>query len=402
MSDAPIPYGRQLVDADDVEAVKAALESDFLTQGPRVAAFEAALAARVGARGAVAVANGTLALEVAYAALGLGRGDLALVPAITFLATASAAVRLGAEVRFVDVDPETGLLDLDHLAATAETLARGGRRVALAAPVHFAGAPADVARVRDLLPGAALVEDAAHALGAVHRDGSPVGACASSDAVIFSFHPVKHVTTAEGGAITFADDARRALAERLRSHGMHKDAARFSLDPESPFVGPWYYECDVASTNARLSDVHAALGTSQLAKLDHFLARRRALAARYDAALSDGLLAERLVPLRGVDPQAHARHLYVVRVRRDAREPLERVAARRRDLFLFLAERGIRAQVHYVPVPWQPAFRATENFPGAESYYASCLSLPLFPALSDDDQARVIDALAEWATRSAP
>src|SRR5690606_30436093 len=188
--------------------------------------------------GAVAVANGTLALELAYASLDVGPGELALVPAITFLATAAAAARRGAEVRFVDVDPETALLDLDHLEQRVEEARAEGRAVKLVAPVHFAGAAADVARVRALAPEAVVVEDAAHALGALHSDGTSVGACASSDATIFSFHPVKHVTTAEGGAITFADPDRRERAARLRSHGMHKDAARFRLDAEGPWVGP--------------------------------------------------------------------------------------------------------------------------------------------------------------------
>jgi perosamine synthetase len=400
MSDAPIPYGRQSIDPRDVAEVVAALESDFLTQGPRVARFEAALAAKVGAAGAVAVANGTLALELAYAALDLGPGDLALVPAITFLATATAAARRGAEVRFVDVDPETALLSMHDLERRIGEAAREGRPVKLVAPVHFAGAAADVARVRELAGGAAIVEDAAHALGARALDGSHVGSCASSDAAIFSFHPVKHVTTGEGGAITFADPSRLERAARLRSHGMHKDEARFRLDPAGPWVGPWYYECEEVSTNARLSDVHAALGVSQLAKLDAFLARRRALAARYDAAI-DEELAERLTPLSPGDPSSHAYHLYVVRLRREPGETNEQVAVRRRALFEHLAARQIRAQVHYVPLPWQPPFHEPgAHYEGAETYYASCLSLPLFPAMSDADQDRVIAALREWSQGS--
>jgi perosamine synthetase len=402
VSDAPIPYGRQSIDQRDVDEVVAALKSDFLTQGPRVTRFEEALATRVGALGAAAVANGTLALEVAYAALDVGPGDLALVPAITFLATATAATRRGAEVRFVDVDPETALLDLGDLERRLDAATREGRRAKLVAPVHFAGAPVDVARVRELARDACIVEDAAHALGAVALDGSAVGACVSSDAAIFSFHPVKHVTTAEGGAITFADPSRLERARRLRSHGMHKDESRFRLDPAGPWVGPWYYECDAISTNARLSDVHAALGISQLAKLDGFLARRRELAARYDAALAEGRLAERLVPLRAADPAAHAYHLYVVRLRREDAESNESLAIRRRALYDLLADRRIRAQVHYVPLPWQPPFfEPGARYEGAEAYYASCLSLPLFPAMRDQDQDRVLEALRDWAARSS-
>jgi perosamine synthetase len=401
VSEAPIPYGRQSIDQRDVDEVVAALESDFLTQGPRVARFEASLAARVGAAGAVAVANGTLALELAYAALDLGPGDLALVPAITFLATATAAARRGAEVRFVDVDPETALLSMSDLERRVREAEREGRPAKLVAPVHFAGAAADVACVRELAKGAAIVEDAAHALGARALDGSQVGSCASSDAAIFSFHPVKHVTTAEGGALTFADPSRLDRAARLRSHGMHKDEARFRLDPAGPWVGPWYYECEEISTNARLSDLHAALGISQLEKLDAFLARRRALAARYDAALAEGKLAERLAPLSVGDPSSHAYHLYVVRLRREPGETNEQVALRRRALYEHLAERQIRAQVHYVPLPWQPVFHEPgARFEGAESYYASCLSLPLFPAMSDADQDRVLAALRAWSEGS--
>lgn len=402
MTEPPIPYGRQSVDERDVREVLAALTSDFLTQGPRIARFEAALAARVGAEGAVAVANGTLALEIAYAALDLRRGDLALVPAITFLATAAAAARLGAEVRFVDVDPETGLLDLADLERRVAGIEREGARVKLVAPVHFAGAAADVGGVRALLPEALIVEDAAHALGAEDASGAPVGACTSSDAVTFSFHPVKQITSAEGGAITFADPERRDRAARLRTHGVHKEASRFAIDPESPWVGPWYYECDELSTNARLSDLHAALGVSQLEKLDAFLARRRAISARYDAALAEAPLAEHLAPLGTSHPEANARHLYVVRLRRRPGEALEALARRRRGLYEHLASRGVRAQVHYVPLPWQPAFGGRLGaFPGAEAYYASCLSIPLFPAISEPELERVSGALRSWAEGGA-
>jgi perosamine synthetase len=379
-SDRFLPYGRQLIEDDDVEAVVRALRGDYLTTGPLVSEFENALAARIGAGHAVAMANGTAALHAAYAAAGVGPESEVIVPAVTFLATANAARFLGARVVFADVDPETGLM-------TAETLApRLSAKTRVIAPVHLTGAVADMENIaaRASTVGAALVEDAAHALGARDADG-PVGACVRSAMAIFSFHPVKHITTGEGGAVS-TNDAELARKLRVfRSHGMVHDLERFEFEPTTP----WYYEQQELGYNYRITDVQCALGLSQLGKLDRFVTRRRALAARYDAALAG---------FAGVTPVAGPRaaagsayHLYAVLI------DFERFARTRSAVMLALRERGVGTQVHYPPVPSQPYYRrlgeVPESYPGAMRFAERTLSLPLFPAMLDSDVDRVVEAL---------
>ncbi|HVJ13817.1 MAG TPA: UDP-4-amino-4,6-dideoxy-N-acetyl-beta-L-altrosamine transaminase [Polyangiaceae bacterium] len=379
-ADRFLPYGRQLIEDDDVEAVVRALRGDYLTTGPLVSEFEAALAARVGAAHAVAMANGTAALHAAYAAAGVGPDDEVVVPAITFLATANAARFLGARVVFADVDPTTGLL-------TAETLAaKLGPKTKVVAPVHLAGAcvPLDAIAEQASRVGASVIEDAAHALGA--RDGAGlIGDCRRSRMTMFSFHPVKHVTTGEGGAIT-TNDAELARKLRVfRSHGMVHELERFEYAPTTP----WYYEQQELGYNYRITDVQCALGLSQLGKLDRFLARRRELAALYDRALST---ISGVVPVtRGAATASSAYHLYAVLI------DFPRFGRTRAQVMQALRERGIGTQVHYPPVPSQPYYRrlgdAPEHYPGALSYAECTLSLPLFPAMQGDDVARVVAEL---------
>lgn len=402
-----IPYGKQSLDEKDFESVLKALKGDFITQGPIIERFEEALRRRVGAAGAVAVANGTLALEIAYAAAGLEREKRILVPAITFLATASAAMRLGAVPLFVDVDEDTGLLSMRDLEAKLAGRSASERAaIAMVAPVHFAGEPVDLRAVRERVGETMLiVEDAAHALGAIDPEGSPIGGSTLSDAAIFSFHPVKHITTGEGGAIVSRDERVLSRARELRSHGMHKDPKRFQLGEESPFGGPFYYECEEVGWNARITDFQAALGLSQLTKLDCFLSRRRELAKRYDRALGEAPFQEKLRPLGVRNPAHHAYHLYPIRLERRSRdESLESIAERRKELFLYLADGGVRAQVHYIPLPLQPVYRRfvrdpMRDYPGAMRYFAGALSLPLYPELSDSEQDRVLDRLRRWCER---
>ena len=378
-----LPYGRQTIEDDDVAAVAAALRDDFLTTGPRVEAFETAFAEAVGARHAVACANGTAALHLAMLALGVGEGEVCIAPSITFLATANCARYVGAEVVFADVNPATGLMTPQTLEdAIART---GGRKIAAVLPVHLRGDVAELPALRKLADdaGAALVEDACHAVGSrMAFDNAPasVGDGRWGDLAVFSFHPVKTLTTAEGGMIT-TGDAR--LAERLRtfrSHGMIRP----------PGADPWWYEMPELGFNYRLPDVLCALGLSQLAKLPRFAERRRGLTARYRALL------EPLAPIvrpaeipRTCDPVPH---LFVALIDYAA------AGTSRGAVVQALAARGIGTQVHYIPVHRHPYYRdryGALDLPGADAWYARALSLPLFPAMSDEDPERVVGALAE-------
>lgn len=352
-----IPYGRQTIEDDDVAAVVAALKGDLLTQGPTVAAFERALAERSGAAHAVAFSSGTAALHAAVAAADVRPGDVVATSSLSFVASANCARYVGADVAFVDIDPET--LNLDPAAVPAEA-------TALVA-VHFAGLPVDLTA----LPHRprVVIEDAAHALGARTPDG-PVGGCARSDMCAFSFHPVKHVTTGEGGAVTTNSDDLAERLRRFRNHGIVRDPAR----------GGWFYEIESLGYNYRLTDLQAALGISQLAKLDRFLDRRLALADRYDALLGD-LPVE--LPPRGAAGFASAWHLYPVRV------------AHRLAVYDALRAAGVAAQVHYVPIHHHPLYRDSVQapLPETDKAYAGLLSLPLYPTLTDAQQDHVVASL---------
>lgn len=354
-----IPYGRHCVDDEDVAAVVEVLRGDWLTQGPKVAEFEEALCEATGARYAVAFSSGTGALHAAAAAAELGGGDLVATSSLTFAASAAAALYVGARPSFLDVDPET--LNLDPAAV-------GPEHDALIA-VHYAGLPVDLRLLRTR--PRVVIEDAAHALGALTPDG-PVGNCAHADMSTFSFHPVKAVTAGEGGAVTTnAPDLANRL-RRFRTHGMQP----------LPDRGGWCYEIGELGYNYRLTDLQAALGRSQLRKLTAWVDRRNDLAERY---------ARQLAPLPVTLPPAaqpgwrHAYHLYPVRVRC------------RRQVYDALRGAGIGVQVHYLPVYRHPLYApfapGPEAFPEAEAAYAELLSIPLFPALTDDEQGCVVEAL---------
>jgi len=400
-----IRYGRQLVDEADVDAVAECLRDSMLTQGPRVARFEEALSARLGARHAVCVSSATAGLHVLARAFDVGPGDVVVTTPISFLATANAFVLAGARVAFADVDPETALLDPDAVDEVCARLAAAGKAPKIVAAVDFAGQPFDRPRMAAVARrwGARLVEDCAHSLGAtydVSGDTFAVGSCAHADAAVFSFHPVKHITTGEGGAILCNDPELLRRGRELRQHGVTRDASRFERAGDDPMVGPWYYEQQDLSTNYRLSDLQCALGLSQLAKLDAFVARRRALAARYDQALSAAPLAGRFRRLGVLPERSHAYHIYPILLCPRDGETVADLARRRRTVFEGLAERGIDAQVHYFPIPWQPFHRRQPRvhdgpLPGALAYYASSLSLPLYPGLGDAEAERVIAALVE-------
>lgn len=380
-----IPYGRQHVTDADIDAVVAVLRSDFLTQGPAVPRFEQAVAAYCGAGHAVAVHSATAALHIACRALGLGPGDRLWTSPNTFVASANCARYCGADVDFVDIDPRSLNLSVAALDAKLRAADREGRLPKIVVPVHFAGQSCDMAGIAALARryGFRIVEDASHAIGARWR-GEPVGACRLSDISVFSFHPVKIITTGEGGMALTADPA---LAERmalLRTHGITRDPARMTREAD----GAWSYEQIDLGWNYRMTDLQAALGLSQLVRIDDYLARREAIASRYDR-----LLAGLPLTLPWRDPDARsAWHLYVVGLVGDDPAP------RRRRTLDALRAAGIGANVHYIPVHTQPYYRAlgfrAGDFPAAERHYAGALSLPIHAQLTDAEQDRVVEALA--------
>lgn len=381
---AMIPYGRQSIDESDLAAVMRVLESDWLTQGPAIPAFEAALAARAQAAHAVAVCNATAALHIACLAAGLGPGDRLWTTPNTFVASANCARYCGAEVDFVDIDRHTWCLDAVALERKLADADRAGTLPKVVVPVAFAGRSGDMRAIKRLADryGFTVIEDASHAVGATY-EGRPVGSGDFADMTVFSFHPVKIVTTGEGGAVLTNDDALCARLRSLRSHGITRDAA--TMERESD--GPWYYEMVELGLNYRMTDIQAALGVSQLARLESFLARRRALVRRY-ATLLDGL------PL--VLPQSDvlddsAWHLYVVRMKLGA------ISATHRQVFERLRQAGIGVNLHYIPVHLQPYYRrlgfAPGQFPEAEQYYREAISLPMYAGLTDEAQSIVADEL---------
>ncbi|CAN5693740.1 UDP-4-amino-4,6-dideoxy-N-acetyl-beta-L-altrosamine transaminase [soil metagenome] len=376
-----LPYGRQTIEDDDIAAVAQALRGEFLTTGPMVEAFETAFAEKVGARHAVACANGTAALHLAMLALDVQPGEVCIVPSITFLATANCARYVGAEVVFADVDPLTGLMTPDTLA---EAIGRvGDRRLRAVLPVHLRGDTAELPSLAALAQsaGAVLVEDAPHALGSTMAFGNTnerVGDVRHSAMATFSFHPVKTIATGEGGMVTTNDDALAQRLKILRTHGM--------VRPEG--ADPWIYEMAEPGFNYRLPDILCALGLSQLAKLDRFAARRKALAARYLEALKP--LAPIVRPASRPDWSDPVLHLMVALIDFPA------AGKTRRQVVDELKARGVGTQVHYIPVHTQPYYRdryGALELPGAQAWYETCLSLPLYPGMADEDLDRVVEAL---------
>ncbi|MEM7122366.1 MAG: UDP-4-amino-4,6-dideoxy-N-acetyl-beta-L-altrosamine transaminase [Pseudomonadota bacterium] len=392
-----LPYGRHTIEADDIAAVSAVLKSDFLTTGPAVDAFETAFAAATGARHAVALSSGTAALHLATLALGLGPGDAVVVPSITFVATANVAELVGADVLFADVDADTGLMTPATLEAA---LARRGDAAPRAVyPVHLNGQSADMAGIKEVADrhGLRIVEDACHALGGTAHD-RPVGGCVNSDMAMFSLHPVKTIAMGEGGVLTTNDDDLAASLRGLRNHGLVRDAALFengamAFDAEGD-ANPWYYELHAPAFNYRASDIHCALGTSQLSKLERFVGARHKLADIYDEALTP--LAPQVRPVSRVCYGSSGWHLYAVLIDFDG------IGKERAAVMHQLRQSGIGTQVHYIPVHRQPYYRERHgnlDLPGADAYYGRCLSLPLYPTMTNADVARVVAALREATGR---
>ncbi len=391
-----IPYGRQDISQSDIDAVVNVLRSDFLTQGPAVERFEQGVAARVHANHAVATNSATSALHIACTALDLRPGDLLWTVPNTFVASANCGRYCGADIDFVDIDRCSWNVSVRKLKEKLADARQKGRLPKVVVPVHFGGQPTEQEAIWDLAReyGFRVLEDASHAIGA-SRHGEPVGSCRWSDITVLSFHPVKIITTGEGGMALTSD---RDLADRmamLRSHGITRAAARFRLpDPPTalgilppPDPAPWYYEQQMLGYNYRMTDIQAALGMSQLERLDRFVDRRNALALRYHQALADlPLQLPTLLP-----GNRSAFHLYVIRLKREA------TAKTHRQIFEELRQRGIGVNLHYMPVHLQPYYRelgfCEGQYPEAEAHGESAISLPLYAALSDADQDQVIDAL---------
>ena len=393
---ALLPYGRQSIDDDDIAAVTEVLRSDFLTTGPTVAAFETAFSKITQARHSIAVSNGTTALHLGAIALDLGPGDAVIVPTLTFLATANAARYVGAEVVFADVNPNTGLMNAIHLE---DALKRCGTLKPRAVfPVHLAGQCADMTAIAPLARkhNLKIMADSCHALGGFYKSTSgkmtPVGSCIDEDISIFSFHPVKTIAMGEGGAITTNDDAMAERMMRLRTHGMLNRPEKPSIPSQgldsSGQPNPWYYEMPELGYNYRASDIHCALGLSQLKKLDQFIRRRAELTALYDRLLAP--LAPIVQPPSRVDNCTPGWHLYAARI------DFKVINIDRAVFMKKLRDKDIGSQVHYLPVHRQPYYRdryGAINLPGADHYYDRTLSLPLYPDLRDEDVHHVVNTI---------
>jgi len=378
-----IPYGRQDISETDVEAVVRALQSDFLTQGPIVPRFEEALAHKVSARHAIAVNSATSALHIAVSALGLSKGDLLWTSPITFVASANCARFVGADVDFVDIDPDTFNMSPQALAVKLEKAKAVGRLPKVIVPVHMGGQSAAMKEISDLVRplGIRIVEDASHAIGGEY-EGLPVGAGLYSDVTVFSFHPVKIVTTAEGGVAVTNDEQSAQKMVLLRSQGTTRDPGQMTQSPD----GPWYYQQIELGWNYRMTELQAALGVSQLDRLEQFVDRRNALADRYDDELAK-------LPLALPGRQAQTRssfHLYIIRLREADR-------ARHRSMFERLRKKGIGVNLHYIPVHLQPYYRdlgfSEGDFPAAEDYYKRAISIPLYSLMNYAEQDEVIAAI---------
>jgi UDP-4-amino-4,6-dideoxy-N-acetyl-beta-L-altrosamine transaminase len=375
-----IPYGRQSITQDDIDAVTAVLRSDYLTQGPAVPAFEAAVARACNAGHAVAVNSATSALHVACMALGLAAGDVLWTVPNTFVASANCALYCGATVDFVDIDPVRFTMCPKALEQKLAQAQQAGRLPKVIVPVHLCGQSADMQAIGALARayGVRVIEDGSHAIGALYQ-GQPVGDCRYSDICVFSFHPVKIITTAEGGLATTQDPALAQAMQLARSHGITRDPELMTHAPD----GPWYYQQIALGYNYRMTELQAALGLSQMNRLADMVARRAELAARYDRLLADLPL---ILPAQAADT-ASSWHLYVIQV-----DP-----ARHRAIFEALRKAGIGVNLHYIPVHTQPYYQAMGfapgMFPASEAYYAGAISIPLYFDLTEEAQDQVVQAL---------
>lgn len=379
-----IPYGRQDITQADIDAVVSVLQSDFLTQGPQVPRFEQGIAKHVGAKHALAVNSATSALHIACLALGLGEGDWLWTSPITFVASANCGLYCGAQVDFVDIDPHTYNLCPEALKVKLEQAEQEGRLPKVIIAVHLCGQPCDMQAINALSQryGFHLIEDASHAIGGKYQD-EYIGNGRYSDITVFSFHPVKIITTGEGGMVVTNSDKLAHKMELLRCHGITRDPAQMTHEAD----GPWYYQQIDLGYNYRMTELQAALGLSQLERLDAFVARRHVLAERYETLLNGLPLT---TPWQHLDSYSGL-HLYVIRLK------LDEISLTHRDVFEALREQGIGVNLHYIPVHTQPYYQqmgfADGDFPHAMAYYRETISLPMFHGMSEIQQDEVVNVL---------
>ena len=379
-----IPYGRQDITQTDIDAVVGVLQSDFLTQGPMVPRFEQSVAQHVGATHALAVNSATSALHIACLALGLGPGDRLWTTPITFVASANCALYCGADVDFVDIDPRTYNLCPQALALKLEQAEREGTLPKVVVPVHLCGQPCDMQAIHALSQryGFKIIEDASHAIGGKYQ-GEFIGNSRYSDITVFSFHPVKIITTAEGGMALTNDEALANKMALLRSHGITRDPAQMTREAD----GPWYYQQIDLGFNYRMTELQAALGVTQMERLDQYVARRHQLARRYDDLLT-GLPVT--APWQHADSYSGL-HLYVIRLQ------LDKIQKTHRQVFEALRELGIGINLHYIPVHTQPYYERMgfkpDDFPQSQTYYQEAISIPMFQTMTDEQQDEVVQAL---------
>jgi UDP-4-amino-4,6-dideoxy-N-acetyl-beta-L-altrosamine transaminase len=378
-----IPYGRQDISEEDIQAVIDVLRSEYLTQGPVVPAFEKAVANYCGASYGIAVNSATSALHIACLALGVGKGDLVWTSPISFVASSNCALYCGASVDFVDIDPVTYNMSIEVLASKLEKAELQGKLPKVVIPVHLAGQSCDMRSIHglSLRYGFKIIEDASHAIGGRYLD-EPIGNCKYSDITVFSFHPVKIITTGEGGMCLTNSYALAVELGRLRSHGIVRHPSEMTHIPD----GPWYYQQVCLGFNYRMTDISAALGLSQMSRIDEFVKKRQAVATNYNELLSS----ENWISLPLQDPETHsAFHLYIIRIKKG-----NKVAAHL-HLFERLRNEGILVNLHYIPIYRQPYYVnmgfSRANFPNAEAYYSEAISIPMYSALSLHEQQKVVE-----------